>query len=41
MITESVLGLISDVCRGCGNGNGCVSAPSFVLPVADALSLRA
>lgn len=41
MITESVLGLISDVCLECGNGNGCVYAPSFVVPVADALSLRA
>lgn len=35
MITESVLGLISDVCLEYGNGNGCVYAPSFVgVPVA-------
>ena len=36
---KGVLGLISDVCHGCGNGNGCMHAASFVIAVADALGL--
>ena len=35
-----MLGLISDVCHECGSGNKYVYATSFVIPVADALSLR-
>lgn len=36
---KGVLGLISDVCHGCGNGSVCMDAASFVIAVADALGL--